>query len=161
MSIIRTEQNWLPKSIDAGLTLAAWAGFLYLITNGAVPFIEQLIVHPEQFQSVLYRAFMPLIEQLADFLAWGALLGAVLLIWAKYNELRASRYSRRQNIPNLCDKRICASFFVTLADLKILRYKQILILHNTEHGDLSWIEDPAVVRPRVHSLRNGAALQSV
>ncbi|ARU86933.1 poly-beta-1,6-N-acetyl-D-glucosamine biosynthesis protein PgaD [Pseudomonas sp. M30-35] len=161
MSIIKTEQHWLPKTIDTLLTLSAWAVFLYLITNGTVPFAKQLIAHPEQFQSILISAFMPLIMQLSNYAIAGALIGGILLTWAKYNELRAARYTRRERSPDLCDSALSASFFVTLEDLNILRRKQVLILHNTEQGDLSWIEDPMMLQPKVRSLKSGARLSLV
>lgn len=161
MSIIKTEQHWLPKTIDALLTLSAWAGFLYLITDGAVPFAKQLIAQPEQFQSIVISAFIPLIMQLSNYAIAGALLGGILLTWAKYNELRAARYTRRERSPDLCDNSLSASFFVTLEDLSILRRNQILILHNTEHGDLSWIEDPMMLQPKVRSLKSNARLSLV
>lgn len=161
MSIIRTEQHWLPKSIDALLTLLAWTGFLYLIGNGAVPFIKQLIANPDNVQGLFNSAFMPLIQQLSSYLLDGALLGGTLLLWAKYNQLRASRLLRRERIPNLSDKGLSASFFVTLEDLNILHHRQVLILHNTEQGDLGWIEDPMMLRPKVRVLKPDSKLRLV
>lgn len=152
MSIIRTEQNWLPKSIDTLLTLAAWAGFIYLTTNGAVPFIKQVIANPEQYQNLFVQSFMPLIEQISFYLLEGALLGAILITWAKYNQLRAPRRSRREYSPNLCDRGLSKSFSVSSDDIDTLRNIQVLILHNTEHGDLAWIETPGLQQPKVLSI---------
>lgn len=32
--LIRTQQHWLPRSIDALLTLVAWLGLGYLVVQG-------------------------------------------------------------------------------------------------------------------------------
>lgn len=152
MSIIRTEQNWLPKSVDTLLTLAAWAGFIYLTTNGAAPFIKQVIANPEQYQKLFVRSFMPLIKQISFYLLEGALLGAILVTWAKYNQLRAPRRSRRGYSPSLCDWGLSKSFSVSTEDLSTLRSIQVLILHNTEHGNLAWIENPRSLQPKVRSI---------
>ncbi|GIZ12640.1 poly-beta-1,6-N-acetyl-D-glucosamine biosynthesis protein PgaD [Pseudomonas sp. NCCP-436] len=137
--LIRTQQHWLPRCVDVLLTVIAWIGFVGLVYAGiremadAVP-LEQRLIESEILMSTL--------ETLLVYLLGGVLIAALLLFWAKYNQLRARRYTRRQCPGRLCVDGLSGSFRVAPEVIETLHGGQVWILHHHEHGDLSAIEMP-------------------
>lgn len=80
--LIRTQQKWLPRSIDALLTLAAWVGFGYLLVQG----VAAVIANDQQGPRLsLGTEFLLTLDTLLIYLLVALLIGTVLLVWAKYN----------------------------------------------------------------------------
>lgn len=137
--LIRTQQKWLPRSIDALLTLIAWVGFGYLLVQG----VAAVIADDQQGPRLsLGTEFLLTLDTLLIYLLVALLIGAVLLVWAKYNEQRASGYERRERMPDICEVGLSENFQVSLPVLDCLQNQQVLILHNHEHGALAAIEFP-------------------
>lgn len=143
--IIRTPRHWLPRSIDILLTLAAWGGFAYLLFDG----VRQVAVSDLQEARVQIAALLPgaqffaTLGSLLFYLALALLFCAVLLGWAKYNQIRAARYQRRQRVPDICHATLAASFGVQPCVLAQLQQEQVLIAHHDEHGELCAVDLPA------------------
>jgi poly-beta-1,6-N-acetyl-D-glucosamine biosynthesis protein PgaD len=57
----------------------------------------------------------------ADLFAGSVAIGAVLLVWAKYSEKRASGYERRERMSDVCEVGLSESFQVSLAILDCLQ----------------------------------------
>ncbi|WXL26349.1 poly-beta-1,6-N-acetyl-D-glucosamine biosynthesis protein PgaD [Ectopseudomonas mendocina] len=139
--LIRTQQHWLPRSVDALLTIIAWVGFISLIVIG----VRDLIGGSMGAISLnLLMGIKPTLETLLVYLITGAVIGAILLMWAKYNEVRARRYERRQGVESLDIERLSASFRVSPAVIEFMQSEQVWIVHNYEYGDLSAIEIPGL-----------------
>jgi biofilm PGA synthesis protein PgaD len=137
--LIRTQQHWLPRLVDILLTIAAWVGFLSLIYIGTKGLIGSI---PHDLRLSFSNNLMRTLQTLLVYVAGGALMGAILLIWAKYNEVRAGLYERRAFVPPIGVEALSSSFEVSDAIIKFLQNEQVWILHNYEHGELSAVEAP-------------------
>jgi biofilm PGA synthesis protein PgaD len=137
--LIRTQQHWLPRSIDALLTLVAWLGLLYLLVQG----VTAVTANGQQGSRLsLGTEFLLTLDTLLIYLVVALMVGAALLVWAKYNERRAYGYERRERMPDVCEVGLSENFQVSLPILDCLQNQQVLILHNHEHGALAAIEFP-------------------
>jgi biofilm PGA synthesis protein PgaD len=137
--LIRTQQHWLPRTIDTLLTLIAWVGFISLIIIG----VRDLYTGTSNrtFMQLLFEV-RPTLDTLIVYVICGLVIGGILLIWAKYNEVRAGRYARRKETVQVDTVGLASSFRVSAAVIEFLRSEQVWILHNHEHGDLAAIEVP-------------------
>lgn len=103
--LIFTEQRKLPKFIDFVMTVAAWLGFAYLIFLGLVKALsENAFMGPRPFESTLVTLALYFLIALVN--------GLVLILWAKYNQLRF-RVERRKRRPALAAKELAVSFHIT------------------------------------------------
>lgn len=138
MSLIKTPQHWLHRTIDTALTLCAWVAFIYLLVRGLKAMAEATRLGPQMdFMAQMVNTF----GTLSAYALCALLIGLVLLAWAKYNEIRAGRYERRERMPNIGAQTLSKSFRVTSETYLRLRAQQVLTLHNDEVGDLIWVEE--------------------
>lgn len=139
--IIRTTRHWFPRLVDTLLTLMAWGVFVYLLVSGGEHFRfdgSQALL--SGFFGELYDARGSLLFYLLLSLAFGA----VLVGWAKYNQIRAGRYDRRRRRPDLDEQALAQSYMMQACVLGFLQQQRILVAHNDEHGDLVSVEVPAL-----------------
>lgn len=131
--IIQTRQHWLPKAIDIIATLLAWYLFIWLVVSGLREMLAQdmrvtFINLPPQ---LVLTAF-----NLLNYTLMGVALTVILLLWAKYNQVRAGRYTRRARIPEMSDNRLSVSFGVHPSVVQAMRGESRLVFHNDHNGDL-------------------------
>ncbi|MDF3931063.1 poly-beta-1,6-N-acetyl-D-glucosamine biosynthesis protein PgaD [Pseudomonas citronellolis] len=138
MSLIKTPQHWLHVAIDGALTLGAWASFVYLLVRGFEAMADASRNGPQlDFLHELIRTC----GTLAAYALCATLIGLLLFAWAKYNEIRARRYARRQRMPDISAQTLSKSFRITSETYLRLRAQQVLTLHNDQVGDLIWVEE--------------------
>lgn len=137
--LIRTQQRWLPRTIDTFLTLLAWCGMTYLLLQGIAAVIANGQQGPRPSLGV---EFLLTLDTLLIYLLVALAIGVALLAWAKYHEYRAAWRQRRVRVPNVCERGLSRSFQVSLAILDCLRTQQVLILHNNEQGALAAVVFP-------------------
>jgi len=124
--LIFTEQRVFPRVMDVVLTLMAWAGFSYLIYAGLItalshtPFVED-------------RPFFSTLDTLSFYLMVALINGAVLIGWAKYNQLRF-RIERRKRKPGLEKEEVAASLHITPELALALSKGQVLTLAHYDTG---------------------------
>lgn len=132
--LIKTRQHWLPRILNIGFTILAWGAFAYLMVDG-VGILFYGEPRPKEF--ALPWEFFDTLHSLLWYLLMACVLSATLLIWAKYNQHRASRYSRRQRIPDITEQQLANSFGVSAQVLEMIHLEQILVLHNDAKGNPS------------------------
>ncbi|WP_313082621.1 poly-beta-1,6-N-acetyl-D-glucosamine biosynthesis protein PgaD [Atlantibacter sp.] len=130
--LIFTEQRKLPKFIDMVLTLAAWLGFGYLIYLGLVKALsENAFMGPRPFESTLVTLGLYFLIALVN--------GLVLILWAKYNQLRF-RVERRKRRPPLAAKELAVSFHITPELVTELNKARVLTVHHNSMGGISYVD---------------------
>lgn len=131
--IVQTQQHWLPKALDVVLTLLAWYAFLWLMAGGIGNMLEQGV---RITFSKLPPQLLATALNVLTYTAMGVALTVLLLVWAKYNQIRAGRYTRRARIPDMCDSRLSVSFGVHPSVVQPMRGESRLVFHNDHNGDL-------------------------
>lgn len=130
--LIFTEQRKLPKFIDLVLTLAAWLGFGYLIYLGLVKALaENAFMGPRPFESTLVT--------LALYFLIALINGLILILWAKYNQLRF-RVERRKRRPALAPTELAVSFHITPELVTELNKGRVLTVHHNSMGGISYVD---------------------
>lgn len=131
--IIRTQPNLLHRAFDVVVTLIAWYIFLWLLVGGVGRLMAQDV-------SVTLASLPPqLLMTAQNLLAYSAMalaITAILLLWAKYNQVRAARYQRRAYIPDIDHDTLSASFGVHPSVLTALQHESRMVFHNDEDGHL-------------------------
>lgn len=139
MNLIKTPQHWFPRAVDILLTLCAWLGFAYLLINGIAQLSTATSWHHDTSFSSL---FLGSLDSLLLYLLLSLAIGSILLVWAKYRQVQVAHYQRRKGVPNITREDLAKSFRIRPQVLELLHQRQILILHNDEHGDLTEVEVP-------------------
>ncbi|QFH72587.1 poly-beta-1,6-N-acetyl-D-glucosamine biosynthesis protein PgaD [Enterobacter sp. E76] len=130
--LIFTEQRKLPKFIDTVLTIAAWLGFGYLIYLGLVKALsENAFMGPRPFESTLVTLALYFLIALVN--------GLVLILWAKYNQLRF-RVERRKRRQALAPKELAVSFHITPELVTELNKARVLTVHHNSMGGISYVD---------------------
>ncbi|KES25537.1 MULTISPECIES: poly-beta-1,6-N-acetyl-D-glucosamine biosynthesis protein PgaD [unclassified Pseudomonas] len=140
MNLIKTPQHWLPRSLDVLLTLCAWAIFVWLMERGIASLLASGWRGPRLDWS---GQFLQTLDTLMVYVLCSALIAALLVSWARYNQIRAARYERRSRMPDLSRQALSRSFNISGDTLARLHGAQVVTLHNDEHGNLVWVENPA------------------
>lgn len=147
MTLIKTPQHWFPRLVDILLTLAAWAGFIYLMVEG----VAALLVTGWQGPRLDWgNQLLRTLDTLFIYVVCSVLIAVSLLGWAKYNQVRAARYERRLRMPDLSRRDLSRSFNVSVETLSRLHSAQVVTLHNDEFGSLVWVELPAELETALH-----------
>jgi biofilm PGA synthesis protein PgaD len=147
--LIKTQQHWLPRTVDSLLTLLAWAGVTYLVIMGVLGMLES---NQQGARASLGHEFLLTLDTLLIYLMVAVVITAMLFTWAKYNQLRAEWYPRRKRMSDVGEMGLAESFQVSVAVLECLQKQQVLIVHNHAHGALKAIELPGIaVRMPAHS----------
>src|SRR5450830_1819151 len=111
MKLVRTRQHPVMWGIDVVLTLAAWAGLIWLMMRGIASMLDS---HGDpRLQAPIFAALNTL-----QIYLWIALFNAVSLI-------SCSRYQQRSE-----------SFKLEEGALEQLRRPGVVVIHNDEHGDV-------------------------
>lgn len=129
--IIRTQQTRLGRLVDILATLFAWVLFIWLVIHG----INKTRLAERSSVEIGNQLFAT-INSLLLYTLLAALITLILLGWAKYNQVRAARYQRRQRIPNIEDSKLCQSFHVEPSVLPLLHQEQIMTFFNDHHGNI-------------------------
>lgn len=124
--LIITERSLLLRLIDSLLTLIAWAGFIWLIYHGVVS-----VLHAQ-----LQTGAMPLnltVNTVVFYLLIVLLNSLLLVLWAKYNQVRFSteRRTRQEEMP---DDQLAVHFGLTPEVLKQLHQSQIAVVNYNNDG---------------------------
>lgn len=134
MILIQTKQHWFPRLLNIAATLLAWGVFAYLMIDGV-----NTLLHggPQPKELTLRGKFFATLHSLLWYLLMAAALSAALLAWAKYNQRRAARYSRRKRAPDISNTQLATSFGVCEEILAMMQQEQVLVLFNDASGKLS------------------------
>ena len=124
--LIFTELRLLPRLFDGLLTCIAWGGFIWLLYLSLMSILgaqsggETSLLGPT-FGTILLYVLI-------------ALLNSVLLIiWAKYNQLRFAVERRTRSLA-LPDEQLTEHFGLTPKVLEQLKYAQIAVVHHNNDG---------------------------
>lgn len=134
MKLVRTRQRSIMWIIDVLLTLAAWAGLIWLLARGITSMLE---THGgPRFEAPIFAALNTL-----QIYLWIALFNAVILIsWARYQQRRGRKFAQRRAEANaLSDKNLSDSFSLGEGDLEQLRRPGVLVIHNDEEGGVAQV----------------------
>ncbi|WP_304641503.1 poly-beta-1,6-N-acetyl-D-glucosamine biosynthesis protein PgaD [Pseudomonas sp.] len=138
--IIRTKQHWLGRVSDIVLTLVAWACFVGLVASSIAE-----IQRADRLESVYVGDhFLGTISSLALYITLGGLMAVTLFGWARYNQLRAARYERRQRMADIGNEVLSRSFYVDSSVLNALQQQQRMIMHLDQSGHLESVELPGL-----------------
>ncbi|MBV0934283.1 poly-beta-1,6-N-acetyl-D-glucosamine biosynthesis protein PgaD [Marinobacterium weihaiense] len=134
MKLIQTQQHWFPRLLNIAATLLAWGVLAYLMVDGVNTLLQG---GPRPTTLSLPGQFFATRHSLLWYLVMAVVLSAALLGWAKYNQRRAARYSRRKRAPNISNAQLAASFGVNEDVLQRMQQEQVLVLFNAANGKLS------------------------
>lgn len=130
--IIRTQQTRLGRLVDILATLFAWVLFIWLVIHG----INKTRLAERTSTLDIGNQIFATINSLLLYALSALLITLILLAWAKYNQVRAARYQRRQRIPDIDDSKLCQSFHLEPSVLPLLQQEQVLVLFNDDHGNI-------------------------
>ena len=135
MKLVRTRQRSVMWIIDVLLTLAAWAGLIWLLARGMSAMLE---THGgPRLEAPIFAALNTLQVYL-----WIALFNAVILVsWARYQQRKGRKFAQRRAQANaLSDKNLSESFSLGEGDLEQLRRPGVLVIHNDEEGGVAQVK---------------------
>lgn len=76
------------------------------------------------------------IRDLLTYILVALAITLILVLWAKYNQVRAGRYRRRARIPDMSDSRLSASFGVHPSVLHAIQIESRLVFYHDHDGHL-------------------------
>ncbi|AHM73582.1 poly-beta-1,6-N-acetyl-D-glucosamine biosynthesis protein PgaD [Yersinia hibernica] len=130
--LIHTEQRLIPRLIDITITALAWFGFIFLFVKG---FLDMIHRAPNMGPIPFRMYILAGLTTLALYAAIAAFNAIVLIVWAKYNQVRF-QVERRGHRPHLDDDELANSMEMTPEMIAQLKAGSCLTLYNDEHGQL-------------------------
>lgn len=130
--LIFTELRIMPRIFDVALTLIAWLGFSYLVYAGLMTALA----------NAPFIGFGPLfstVNTVTFYLIVALINAAVLIGWAKYNQIRF-RVERRKRRPGLGRDELAASFSIAPALVQDLSNGRVLTVFHYDTGAISRAE---------------------
>ncbi|CNB18195.1 poly-beta-1,6-N-acetyl-D-glucosamine biosynthesis protein PgaD [Yersinia intermedia] len=135
--LIHTEQRLIPRWIDIIITALAWIGFIFLFVKGFLDIIgREPNMGPIPFRIYIISG----LTTLALYLAIAAFNAVVIIIWAKYNQVRF-QVERRGHRPHLNDDELASSMELSAEMVAQLKAGSCLTLYNDEHGQLLEVKE--------------------
>ncbi|WP_145507004.1 poly-beta-1,6-N-acetyl-D-glucosamine biosynthesis protein PgaD [Yersinia alsatica] len=135
--LIHTEQRTIPRWIDIIITALAWFGFIFLFVKGFLDMIHRAPnMGPIPFRVYILAG----LTTLALYAAIAAFNAVVLIVWAKYNQVRF-QVERRGHRPHLNDDELADSMEMSGSMIAQLKAGSCLTLYNDENGHLLEIKD--------------------
>ncbi|CCV46479.1 poly-beta-1,6-N-acetyl-D-glucosamine biosynthesis protein PgaD [Yersinia enterocolitica] len=135
--LIHTEQRLLPRFIDIIITALAWFGFIFLFVKG---FLDMIHRAPNMGPIPFRMYILAGLTTLALYAAIAAFNAIVLIVWAKYNQIRF-QVERRGHRPHLDDDELADSMEMTGEMIAQLKAGSCLTLYNDEHGQLLEVKE--------------------
>lgn len=135
--LIHTEQRLIPRWIDIIITALAWFGFIFLFVKG---FLDMIHLAPNMGPVPFRLYILAGMTTLALYAAIAAFNAIVLIVWAKYNQVRF-QVERRQHRPHLDDNELADSMGISGEMIAQLKAGSCLTLYNDEHGELLEIKE--------------------
>ncbi|ELI8259577.1 poly-beta-1,6-N-acetyl-D-glucosamine biosynthesis protein PgaD [Yersinia enterocolitica] len=135
--LIHTEQRLLPRLIDIIITALAWFGFIFLFVKG---FLDMIHRAPNMGTIPFRMYILAGLTTLALYAAIAAFNAIVLIVWAKYNQIRF-QVERRGHRPHLGDDELADSMEMTGEMIAQLKAGACLTLYNDEHGQLLEVKE--------------------
>ncbi|CQD33334.1 poly-beta-1,6-N-acetyl-D-glucosamine biosynthesis protein PgaD [Yersinia mollaretii] len=130
--LIHTEQRLIPRWIDIIITALAWFGFIFLFVKGFLDMIDRAPnMGPIPFRLYILSG----LTTLALYAAIALFNAVVIIIWAKYNQVRF-QVERRGHRPHLNDDELASSMDISGEMVAQLKAGSCLTLYNDEHGQL-------------------------
>lgn len=147
--LIYTEQRRLPRWIDILITVLAWFGFIFLLVRG---FLAMIANAPYMGPIPLRIYILSGLTTIALYLAIAAFNAIVLIVWAKYNQVRF-QVERRGHRPHLDDDELAISMDISPELIARLKSGACLTLYNDEHGQLLDVKE-GLQLPRIAPVIN-------
>ncbi|CNI26498.1 MULTISPECIES: poly-beta-1,6-N-acetyl-D-glucosamine biosynthesis protein PgaD [Yersinia] len=135
--LIHTEQRAIPRWIDIIITALAWFGFIFLFVKG---FLDMIHRAPNMGPIPFRMYILAGLTTLALYAAIAAFNAIVLIVWAKYNQVRF-QVERRGHRPHLNDDELADSLDVSGDMIAQLKAGSCLTLYNDEHGQLLEVKE--------------------
>ncbi|CNJ34918.1 hemin storage system protein [Yersinia aldovae] len=135
--LIHTEQRFIPRWIDIIITALAWFGFIFLFVKG---FFDMIGRAPNMGPIPFRMYILASLTTLALYAAIAAFNAVVLIVWAKYNQVRF-QVERRGHRPHLDDDELANSMEMTSEMITQLQTGSCLTLYNDEHGNLLEVKE--------------------
>ncbi|CNH75999.1 poly-beta-1,6-N-acetyl-D-glucosamine biosynthesis protein PgaD [Yersinia pekkanenii] len=151
--LIHTEQRLIPRWIDIIITALAWFGFIFLFVKGFLDVIDRAPnMGPIPFRLYILGG----LTTIALYAAIAVFNALVLIVWAKYNQVRF-QVERRGHRAHLDDDELANSMEMSNNMIAQLKAGSCLTLYNDEHGQLLEVKEGLqlpIVAPVVN-LRRG------
>ncbi|MEQ9721352.1 poly-beta-1,6-N-acetyl-D-glucosamine biosynthesis protein PgaD [Yersinia alsatica] len=135
--LIHTEQRTIPRWIDIIITALAWFGFIFLFVKG---FLDMIHRAPDMGPIPFRVYILAGLTTLALYAAIAAFNAVVLIVWAKYNQVRF-QVERRGHRPHLNDDELADSMEMSGSMIAQLKAGSCLTLYNDENGHLLEVKD--------------------
>ncbi|MBE1236860.1 poly-beta-1,6-N-acetyl-D-glucosamine biosynthesis protein PgaD [Phaeovibrio sulfidiphilus] len=121
---------------DMLLTVLAWLLFGYLFWRGVIFTLES---EPTVGPRPLAAVFLHDLTLISFYVLVCLFNGAVLILWAKYNQFRG-RVEKRRRRDDLSPEELSRSFHVPLETLSMLPMFQVVTIHNDARGGFAFAE---------------------
>ncbi|CFR20956.1 poly-beta-1,6-N-acetyl-D-glucosamine biosynthesis protein PgaD [Yersinia kristensenii] len=135
--LIHTEQRLIPRLIDIIITALAWFGFIFLFVKG---FLDMIHRAPNMGPAPFRMYILAGLTTLVLYAAIAAFNAIVLIVWAKYNQVRF-QVERRGHRPHLDDEELANSMEMSSEVIAQLKAGSCLTLYNDEHGQLLEVKE--------------------
>lgn len=147
--IITTQRSRAGYLFDLILTAIGWFAFVYLFGAGILAILRAAAGGPE---ASLWPVFLPTVHTLWGYALLALINAGVLVAWAVYNHHRFGGKDRRKPIKPVGDRRVAASFAITLAQLAQVRSARTCVIHHGAAGEITGIE---MGRPLLSAVQAG------
>lgn len=145
--IIKTPRSRLLASVDVLLTSLAWLALIYLLGKGMLAIVQGQRSGPEV---TLFERFLPSAGTLGAYAIVAVVNACVLLLWAKYNELRFRGKDRRAALAQLSSEQVAQSFSMDADTRLSVATSRWMTVHHGAEGQVQSIDfHDAVVRKKV------------
>lgn len=125
--LIFTERKLVPRLIDGALTLIAWCGFIWLVYIG--------LLSNMTYQSMIETKLLGLsINTVTLYILVAALNALILILWAKYNQVRFQR-ERRSRAQPLALEQLTDHFAITSDTLAQLSHAHTAVVYYNLEGN--------------------------
>ncbi|EEP91549.1 hemin storage system, HmsS protein [Yersinia kristensenii ATCC 33638] len=123
--------------IDIIITALAWFGFIFLFVKG---FLDMIHRAPNMGPAPFRMYILAGLTTLVLYAAIAAFNAIVLIVWAKYNQVRF-QVERRGHRPHLDDEELANSMEMSSEIIAQLKAGSCLTLYNDEHGQLLEVKE--------------------
>lgn len=125
---------------DILLTAALWIAYFYFVRD-FLWFLKDVAVWTSHgFSDTAGYSSFRVLPTILNYLIVAFLLGAVYILWAKYNQLRFRGKNRRQAALPVTTEQLAVLYNVDAASVKKWQSAETLTMHHDVHGYLTKVE---------------------
>ena len=128
------------RLIDLLFTLCAWFGFMLLFRDGLALLWNRMSLFGTDTTMPVMGHFTGALPSLLDYGLVILINGFVLLVWARWNQIRFRGRERREAQAPLRAAEVASEFEVPRAVVQPLTEARRIVLHHGEHGSIDGID---------------------